>query len=107
MEQYTGEEWNPGTPEDGAYFTQEDERAIFAAYDDTWDQTVKSLVENVKVHMKDGSIVELETPQEQHYSYTASIKGNDAQVYGWEMNPVLELDQVESIEIGGTIYPLS
>lgn len=107
MEQYTGEEWNPGTPEDGAYFTQEDERAIFAAYDDTWDQTVKSLVENVKVHMKDGSIVELETPQEQHYSYTASIKGNDAHVYGWEMNPVLELDQVESIEIGGTIYPLS
>lgn len=107
MEQYTGEEWNPGTPEDGAYFTSEDERAIFAAYDDTWDQTVKSLVENVKVHMKDGSIVELETPQEQHYSYTASIKGNDAQVYGWEMNPVLELDQVESIEIGGTIYPLS
>ena len=107
MEQYAGEEWNPGTPEDGAYFTQEDERAIFAAYDDTWDQTVKSLVENVKVHMKDGSIVELETPQEQHYSYTASIKGNDAQVYGWEMNPVLELDQVESIEIAGTVYALS
>ena len=107
MEQYTGEAWNPGTPEDGAYFTQEDERAIFAAYDDTWDQTVKSLVENVKVHMKDGSIVELETPQEQHYSYAASIEGNDAQVYGWEMNPVLELDQIESIEIGGTIYPLS
>lgn len=107
MEQYTGETWNPGTPEDGAYFTQEDERAIFAAYDDTWDQTVKSLVENVKVHMKDGSIVELETPQEQHYSYAASIKGNDAQVYGWEMNPVLELDQIESIELGGTIYPLS
>ena len=57
--------------------------------------------------MKDGSIVELETPQEQHYSYAASIKGNDAQVYGWEMNPVLELDQIESIELGGTIYPLS
>lgn len=107
MEQYTGEAWNPDTPEDGAYFTQEDERAIFAAYDDTWDQTVKSLVENVRVHMKDGSIVELETPQEQHYSYAASIKGNDAQVYGWEMNPVLELDQVESIEIAGTVYALS
>lgn len=107
MEQYTGKEWNPGTPEDGAYFTQEDERAIFAAYDDTWDQVVKSLVENVKVHMKDGSVVELETPQEQHYSYAASIKGNDAQVYGWEMNPVLELDQVESIEIAGTVYALS
>lgn len=107
MEQYTGEAWNPGTPEDGVYFTQEDERAIFAAYDDTWDQTVKSLVENVKVHMKDGSVVELETPQEQHYSYAASIKGNDAQVYGWEMNPVLELDQVESIEIAGTVYALS
>ena len=107
MEQYTGKEWNPGTPEDGAYFTQEDERAIFAAYADTWDQTVKSLVENVKVHMKDGSVVELETPQEQHYSYAASIKGNDAQVYCWEMNPVLELDQVEAVEIGGTTYSLS
>ena len=107
MEQYTGKEWNPGTPEDDAYFTSEDEQAIFAAYADTWDQTVKSLVEDVKVHMKDGSVVELETPQEQHYSYAASIKGNDAQVYGWEMNPVLELDQVESIEIAGTVYALS
>ena len=107
MEQYTGKEWNPGTPEDDAYFTSEDEQAIFAAYADTWDQTVKSLVEDVKVHMKDGSVVELETPQEQHYSYAASIKGNDARVYGWEMNPVLELDQVESIEIAGTVYALS
>lgn len=107
MEQYTGEEWNPGTPEDGAYFTQEDERAIFAAYANTWDQTIKSLVGDMKVHMKDGSVIPLETPQEQNYSYTASTTGNDAQVYRWEMNPVLELDQVESIEINGTIYPLS
>ena len=107
MEQYTGEEWNPGTPENGAYFTSEDERAIFAAYDDTWDQTVKNLVGDMKVHLKDGSVIQLETPQEQNYSGTASTKGNDAQVYRWEMNPVLELDQVESIEIDGTIYPLS
>ena len=107
MEQYTGEAWNPGTPEDDAYFTPEDERTIFAAYDDTWDQTVKNLVGDMKVHLKDGSVIALETPQEQNYSYVASTTGNDAQVYRWEMNPVLELDQIESIEIGGTIYPLS
>ena len=107
MEQYTGEEWNPGTPEDGAHFTAEDEIAIFSAYADTWDQTVKKLVGDVKVHLKDGSVIALETPQEQNYSYVASTAGNDAQVYRWEMNPVLELDQIESIEIGGTIYPLS
>lgn len=107
MEQYTGEEWNPGTPEDGAYFTAEDEIAIFSAYADTWDQTVKKLVGDMKVHLKDGSVIALETPQEQNYSYVASTAGNDAQVYRWEMNPVLELDQIESIEIGGTIYPLS
>ena len=107
MEQYTGKEWNPGTPEDGAYFTAEDERAIFAAYGDTWDQTAKNLVGDMKVHMKDGSVIQLETPQEENYSYAASTKGNDAQVYRWEMNPVLELDQVESIEIAGTVYALS
>lgn len=107
MEQYTGKEWNPGTPEDGVYFTQEDERAIFTAYDDTWDQTVRSLVGNVKVHMKDGSVIQLETPQAQNYSRTASTKGNDAYVYSWVMNPVLELEQVESIEIAGTVYALS
>lgn len=107
MEQYTGEEWNPGTPEDGAYFTAEDEIAIFSAYADTWDQTVKNLVGDMKVHLKDGSVIALETPQEQNYSYVANTTENDAQVYRWEMNPVLELDQIESIEIGGTIYPLS
>lgn len=107
MEQYTGKEWNPGTPENGAYFTAEDERAIFEAYSDTWDQTVKSLVGNMKVHMKDGSVVQLETPQEQNYSNAASTTGNDAYVYRWEMNPVLELDQVESVEIAGTVYALN
>lgn len=107
MEQYTGKEWNPGTPEDDTYFTPEDEQAIFAAYADTWDQTVKKLVGDMKVHMKDGSVVQLETPQEQNYSGMASTQGNDAQVYRWEMNPVLELDQVEAIEIGGTTYSLS
>lgn len=107
MEQYTGKEWNPGTPEDDTYFTPEDEQAIFAAYADTWDQTVKKLVGDMKVHMKDGSVVQLETPQEQNYSDMASTQGNDAQVYCWEMNPVLELDQVEAIEIGGTTYSLS
>ena len=107
MEQYTGKEWNPGTPEDGVYFTAEDERAIFAAYADTWDQTAKNLVGDMKVHMKDGSVIQLETPQEENYSGTASTKGNDAYVYRWEMNPVLELDQVESIEIAGTVYALS
>ena len=107
MEQYTGTEWNPGTPEDGVYFTQEDQRAIFTAYDDTWDQTVRSLVGNVKVHMKDGSVIQLETPQAQNYSRTASTKGIDAYVYSWVMNPVLELEQVESIEIAGTVYALS
>ena len=107
MEQYTGKEWNPGTPEDGAYFTPEDERTIFAAYDDTWDQTVRSLVGNMKVHMKNGSVIQLEMPQAQNYSGIASTKGNDAYVYSWVMNPVLELDQVESIEIAGTVYALS
>lgn len=107
MEQYTGKEWNPGTPEDGTYFTSEDELAIFEAYSDTWDQTVKKLVGDMKVHMKDGSVVQLETPQEQNYSNAASTTGNDAYVYRWEMNPVLELDQVESIEIGGTVYALN
>ncbi len=107
MEQYTGEAWNPGTPEDGTYFTPEDERAIFAAYADTWDQTVRSLVGNMKVHMKDGSVIQLEMPQAQNYSGIASAKGNDAYVYSWVMNPVLELDQVESIEIAGTVYALS
>ena len=107
MEQYTGKEWNPGTPEDGVYFTAEDERAIFAAYADTWDQTAKNLVGDMKVHMKDGSVIQLETPQEENYSGTASTKGNDAYVYRWEMNPVLDLDQVESIEIAGTVYALS
>lgn len=107
MEQYTGKEWNPGTPEDGAYFTFEDESAIFEAYSDTWDQTVKNLVGDMKVHLKDGSVVQLETPQEQNYSSAASTTGNDAYVYRWEMNPVLELDQVESIEISGTVYALN
>ena len=107
MEQYTGKAWNPGTPENGTYFTPEDERAIFEAYSDTWDQTVKNLVGDMKVHMKDGSVVQLETPQEQNYSDAASTTGNDAYVYRWELNPVLELDQVESIEIGGTVYALN
>lgn len=106
MEQYTGKEWSPGTPEDSTYFTAEDERAIFEAYSDTWDQTVKNLVGGMKVHLKDGSTVQLETPQEQNYSYAASTTGNDAYVYRWEMNPVLDLNQVEAIEIGDTIYPL-
>lgn len=106
MERYTGSAWEAAEPEDEAYFTAADEQAVFAAYADTWDQALRQLVGSMKIHMKDGTAVSLEEPQEQNYSYAASTAGSDAEVYRWELDPVLELDQVEAIELNGTVYKL-
>ena len=105
MEAYTGAPWDPGTPTDGAHFTQEDEGAIFSAYEETWNKTASELVSTIVLHLKDGSAVPLGEPQEENYSFTASLTEHDATVYRWILNPVLDLDQVESIEILGEIYP--
>lgn len=111
MEKYTGESWTPGTPESigktTPHFSDEDERAIFDAYSESWDRTASEILSTVKLHMKDGTVLTLGDTQEQNYSFTASLESHDAEVYRWVLNPVLDTSQVSKIEILGNTYPLT
>lgn len=101
MEQNTGKAWNPAKS-DVTYFTAEDELAIAEVFSSTWAETITGEMATIKVTLKDGTVLTIDGEPVITENTTETLKGeHDSFTYRYTILPIINIDQVESIELMG------
>ena len=101
---YYGPDWeSKGVREEPAHFSREDEIAIFQAYGESWDAEVERAAATVVVTLKDGTTLELsgEPGQRSRSTMESVTAGYDVAVYRYTILPLVELEDIVSVEILG------
>lgn len=105
MEGYTGQPWTPGIPETEGeatpFFTTEDERAIAQAFGKTWEDEIGSILDSVRITRTDGTALTAQGEPTVSYNKVYSENGVDAYTYRYTILPLISLNEIASVEIGG------
>ena len=86
-----------------ALFSREDESTIFQGYGDSWRDTVRAKLENVKIIRKDGTELRIEgEPFQRNRSVIERVmEGYDTEVYRYTLLPLVDLEEIASVELMG------
>ena len=104
---YYGADWESrGEKAESAYFSAEDELAIAHAFSAIWEEQVSEVLETVKVTMKDGSILEISGEPVKTYKKYGDVSF-DAYTYRYTLLPLVDLDDIASVEVMGQSFDLN
>lgn len=98
---YYGDDWtSEGVRKNPAYFSPEDEIAIAQAFSSIWEEQVAEVLETVTVTMKDGSVLQISGDPVKSYKQYGDTDF-DACTYRYTLLPLVDLDEVASVEVMG------
>ena len=104
---YYGSDWKSrGTRREPAYFSMEDELAIAQAFSSIWEDQVTEVLETVTVTMKDGSVLQISGDPVKNYKQYSDT-AFDAYTYRYTLLPLVDPDEIASVEVLGQTFELN